>query len=362
VIRIAEEKARKRKERFPSKEKIRQDPSFADVASFLVGLISRVFFSITGKELQEDAEKAFAYFLVFFSLIIGIVGWPKNLSDLMHIYWGAPLVFLLYSVFVAGQNWKQINRFFKKFQQRTELAFIDIIEDRVHHDDLEILLSTMSFNLDQIEEIIEHLKKRDQFTPNAQCSLLSNKKVYGTEIFPFIKDSLISEDWESSAICIFLIESEGRLDEEYIKKLIEKYKGRKSIIFCVGRYYNYKPELSQEEKRYFDVGFNFQIKKMRVSKLLYNSYPWIFLIIFISTSLFFGIKLSSFLSVSVTFFPIFLIFIVIYLFGLNWIFTPIFNWILNIIFKDEVRKELKKQGIEISPFELEKFDRDLPGF
>ena len=118
-----------------NKEKIQNKDVFvADFAGYLIDFIMKLFRIIfKGKEISRQGAHAFALFILTVSILYPNTTFPDNLIGFLKIY-GVSFLFFSYFMIDALQNFDRIDRILRKFQQKTDLAYEDIINDVVTGD------------------------------------------------------------------------------------------------------------------------------------------------------------------------------------------------------------------------------------
>lgn len=246
------------------KEKI---VGFGGSISYLVDLITQISKYLTkGRGLSRNGVNALLLFILTASLLYAHTEMPTRLIDILKLY-SIPLIFLLYAFVDLLKNIDSINKFFRRLQQKTDFIYDSIMEGTISHEDLGYYLSTLSFSSEQIKNIVQKLVDSEQFTPNAQNNLLHNKAIYRIDSLPVIKESLTNMEWASSAVCVFLSNTNKNLSQKYLDKLKEKYSEHPSVLVALGYFHNYR---KGDFDVYYKIGYEFKYTKYLITFLRYT--------------------------------------------------------------------------------------------
>ena len=227
-----------------------------DPLSYLIDLIIRLSKILTkGRGLTRNGVKAFLLFFLTGGLVYQHTILPTTVWDIVKLYW-IPLIFLIYFFMDLGENIDKINNFFKKLSQKTDFIYESIMDGSISHNDLELYLMTLPFSYDQIINIIEKLVSDEQFTSSSQNSLLQNNAIYRVDTYSSIKESFtnpliidgseVNVEWTSSAVCVFLKKTSGKLPKKYLNNLIEMYKEYPSVLVAIGFFHQYRLDKTDE--------------------------------------------------------------------------------------------------------------------
>lgn len=328
---------------------------FSGSISYLVDLIIQLSKYVTkGRGLSKNGVNALLLFLLTAGLLYNYTERPTTLSGMLNIY-SVPLIFLSYSIVDLAKKWEFIDRFFRRVGQRKEFTYKNIMDGNIHYEDLEYEISDIDFSYKQIIGIIKKLVDSNQFTPNAQNSLLLNNAIYRIDTLPLIKDSFIKSvyikttqeqelleqgektniettpidiKWTPSAVCIFLSKMHNNLTIEYLDKLIEKYKEFPSVLIAIGHFYQYK----KGDDAYFKIGNEFKYTKNRTTifKILsVSTFIILMLFLFLTFNLPFDVKQSYNFYLYVI-----IVLIIISLLVYNYVEKNDFIWSFNSHFKN----------------------------
>lgn len=227
-----------------------------DPVSYLIDLIIRLSKILTkGRGLTRNGVKALFLFILTGSLVYQHTILPTTAWDIVKLYW-IPFIFLIYFFMDLGKNIDKINNFFKKLSQKTDFIYESIMDGSISHDDLELYLMTLPFSYDQILNIIKKLVSDEQFTSSSQNSLLQNNAIYRVDTYSSIKksftnpliidDSEVNIEWTSSAVCVFLKNTSGKLPKEYLNNIIKMYKEYPSVLVAIGFFHQYRLNKTNE--------------------------------------------------------------------------------------------------------------------
>lgn len=221
-----------------------------DPYSYISDLIIQFSKNITnGRGLSQAGVNSLSLFILTAGLLYNYTVLPTNIVGLFKLYI-VPLLFFLYFLVDLSKNIPYINNFYMRIFKRSNFAYYAIINNSVSLEDLEEYLRYKAFNSQQLEIIVEHLIKEDQFSPTCQANLMCNKALYEIKSAYYMKDLLLRFDFTSHAVCIFLEYMEERLDNTYLDKLIEKYVKFPSVLFSVGKFHKYKIDDSNPLYKY----------------------------------------------------------------------------------------------------------------
>lgn len=261
-------------EKFPKDERYVSDniAYFIDTVRYLFKVATK------GRDLSKQGANALILFFMTLFLLLDAVGIPSTKADLWKRYWLVPLGFAFYFIAVAGQNVERVRRFFRKIQQRSDVAFEDITENRLTSFEVQSVLSTIEFDIKQIKKIIKYLNKRGEFEYYEQVNLLLNPYIYKPDISRYLKKLLITDEikWTASAVCIFLSQKQYNLNTDYLQTIFDKYKKYPCVLFSIGRCFDYQKsllsDLKTEEKNYYLAGLNYNSNSklaVKINEALY---------------------------------------------------------------------------------------------
>ena len=310
-------------------KKNNKDVFVADAVEYLVDLIINLFgILFKGGELSRKGVNTLLLFFLTAFLIQKHTELPMSIKGVISLYW-IPLIFLSYFLIDALQNIDRINKIFRKLQQKTDVAYEDIMYDKVANDNVENYLGSISFETEQIKNIINHLREHNQFTRYAQYTLLLRSSKFSSKTDGLIQESLIKEGWDPVAICIYVKQKRFNLDDSFIKKLSEKYNNEPGVIFNIGRYQHFM-NVADINKKYLNAGQNLR-SSTKLFNFLYLSFlaaPFLYAIIYLKAP--FDEKEVVLLWIISTFLVIGVL---------------LFNWVSMQIVKFRVKKSLKKENM-----------------
>ena len=131
-----------------------KDDFVADPVEYLVDLIINLFrILFKDKELSRKGVNALLLCVLTALLIRKHTESPMSIYGVISLYW-IPLIFLSYFLIDALQNIDRINKIFRKLQQKTDVAYEDIMDDKVANYNVEYYLGSISFKTEQIKNII----------------------------------------------------------------------------------------------------------------------------------------------------------------------------------------------------------------
>ena len=336
-----------------TKEKIQNKDVFvADFAGYLIDFIMKLFrISFKGKEISRQGAHAFALFILTVSILYPNTTFPDNLFGFLKLY-GISFLFFSYFMVDALQNFDRIDRILRKFQQKTDLAYEDIINDVVTGDELANLLNSTAFSCEQLKEIIQHLEENNQFTRLAQYNLLLRSNDITIKTDNYIQQLLTKDEeknkdgsFDSQAICTYIKNKKFKLNDSIIKNFYQKYINEPSVIFTIGRYHHYI-DIDDFNNKYLIAGKN--IRRNTTQKIFI-----IVLKIFIIIPLiWYSIQMLPVAETEdLKYTIISMVVFMIGAFSIDWINTK-----LNI---SRIKKSLKNQKIDISTINIEKFIDDV---
>jgi hypothetical protein len=202
----------------------------------------------------------------------------------------------------------------------------------------------------EIIEIIKEYIKNKRFSEDIQIALFAKYGRYSFELREYIENEIIiKQTITPKALGVFLITSVLALPDEFLEKIVDKYRNSNSFLFNLGRSQMYKFEDGTKEQKYYNAGYQF--KKFR--KLTRN--VGIFVIIslaiaFFALGVFYGIIKSStpfgiliFYSVAIFYFIVVLLIVKI-------------RYLLD---KEKARTLLMNEQIELSEIDFDKFINEL---
>lgn len=335
------------------KEKMqRKDVFVADFAEYLIDFIMKSFSIIfKGKEISRKGANALALFILTITILYPNTTFPNNIGDFIKIY-GVSSIFLIYFLVDVLQNVDKINRILRKFQQKTDLAYEDIMNNTVTGDEVENLLNSISFNCNQLENIIHHLRANNQFTRLAQYNLLLKSNDFTIDTDNYIQQLLVedevngeNEKWDSLAICTYIRIKKLKLSESFSKKIYEKYKDEPSIVFCMGRFLHII-DVEGSNKRLLLAGNKMPF--IRLQRIIMGIYK-ILIVVPLALSVFQLALLGNneyqlYAVLSVVFFAI----------GVSAI-----NWLRVELIKFRIKKSFKYQNINPDDINFDKLIYDL---
>lgn len=236
-----------------------------DPYSYISEWIIHISKNITnGRGLTQVGVNCLSLFLLTGGLLYAHTVFPQNIFGFLKLYL-VPLSFFILFIMDLLNNITWVNNWFMKIFKKSEFEYCGIINDSVSLSELENYLQYKAFNSQQFISIVEHLKKKNQFSPKCQAKLMCNKALYEVESINYIKDSLLEFDFVTQSVCIFLKNMEMRLDPQYLEKLIERYGKSPSVLFSVGKYHKYK---INESDSLYRLGYEFHYKRKPYDKLL----------------------------------------------------------------------------------------------
>lgn len=351
-----------------NKEKIQNKDVFvADFAGYLIDFIMKLFRIIfKGKEISRQGAHAFALFILTVSILYPNTTFPDNLIGFLKIY-GVSFLFFSYFMIDALQNFDRIDRILRKFQQKTDLAYEDIINDVVTGDELANLLNSTSFSCEQLKEIINHLEENNQFTRLAQYNLLLRSNDFTIKTDNYIQELLTKHEenkeneeneeknkddeknkdgsFDSLAICTYVENKKFKLNDSIIKNFYEIYINEPSVIFTIGRYHHYI-DVDDFNKKYLTAGKNI---RRNTTQKIFIALLKIFVIVPLIWSSIQMLPVAETEDLKYTI--ISLVVFIIGAFSIEWINTK-----LNV---SRIKKSLKNQKIDISTINIEKFIDDV---
>jgi len=101
--------------------------------------------------LSKNGVNALLLFFLTSGLLISYVPWPTTLIEGLKLFI-VPLIFLWYAVVDLAKNIDKINNFFQRLGQTTDFIYDSIMKGSIKHKDMNLYLSYLPFNFEQIEE------------------------------------------------------------------------------------------------------------------------------------------------------------------------------------------------------------------
>ena len=333
----------------PTDENVKKkDVNIPDFSSLFIDLIRNLFKIIfKGKEISEKGAIALSLFVLTFSLLYNNTTFPDNIIDIIKLYsW--PSLFFIYFIVNVSQNFEYFSRLLRKIQQKTNLAYEDIINDKCTASEVEDLLYSSSFTCEQLRGIISHLRQNNQFTRSGQYNLLLKSSDFKINTDNYIQHSLIKkdDDWDSLAVCTYIKHKKFNLNRDFIINLFDKYGNDLAVAFTIGRYQHFA-EAEGLKNDLLLAGKNTHkgsSQKIIISLLkIFGVVPiiWVLLNYPIPITAFDGI---IYLALSVIFIPVWLNFS---------------NWGDDKLNETRVKKSLKEQNINLSTIDINKFLEDI---
>lgn len=310
-----------------------------DPGDWVSGIIEfiRTFFLNRGIILSEKA-----YVSLFLGIWTVFLIWlaSKNYSELYIL----PIGFFIYFFLHLLGNWSWAQNMFKRMLNRPEYDIKLIKEDRKSYAEIAKIIKRHATNKPkEVIEIINEFIKNGKFKEDIQTALFDKYDTYSPTLIQYIDDILLSNDFSPNALIKYLYISP--INEDYLRKLVEKYKKSNSFLFNLGRFQFYKFEDGSIEKKYYKTGYNFERFKNKIDKagnFTMNFFGVLFIVIII-----WGLTLElRFIDLLVVVSIGFIIFVLI----INSI-----NAISVWIEKKKVKALLAKEKIELEESELEKF-------
>lgn len=229
-----------------------------DPLSYVSDLIIQISKNIThGRGLSKRGVNALSLFFLTGGLLYAHTVLPQTLVDFLKLYFFT-LLFLLYFIIDVLKNITWINEGFMRIFGGRGFAYDAIIKDSFNLYELESCLEYTAFNADQLIDIVEHLIKKNQFSPRAQAKLMRNRALNEVKSINYIKNLLLEFEFTTKAVCIFLQRMETRLDYKYLDKLIEKYGESPSVQFTLGKYHKY---VIKNTNPFYEIGCEFDYKR-----------------------------------------------------------------------------------------------------
>jgi hypothetical protein len=319
-----------------------------DVPSLFIKRI-RTLLEQNGITVSDRGITALSWSIVIAGLLWANVPLPEGNIKILKLYW-LPSGLFLYFIFELILNVESLNRRFKKIFAKTELTFRDILSGRSDDEEIEVYLATVPFKSEHFKEIILYLRDSGRLSPKAQWNLMLNKRICGP-ILPYIKKSLIENEWTTQAVCKFLQRTAHNLEESYLSEIVKKYKSP-SVLFNLGRYHNFKGDLDGEDERYFSSGSYYESRFYRF--LNWHKINGILLVFIFLILVYASYQMNLPTPEAKERGILYLVAGIISIFVLGNL-PQRFNWLT----KWEIKKELKKQGIEVSPICFTTFYHEL---
>ena len=326
----------------------KKDVLISDFPGYLIDLIMNLFKIVfKGKEISKKGSIAFSLFLLTASLLYKNTTFPESIIDIIKLYsW--PLIFFSYFMVDALQNFDSFSRLLRKIQQKTNLAYEDIINNKCTASEIENLLYSSSFTCEQLRDIISYLRQNNQFTRSGQYNLLLKSSDFKTNTDNYIQHSLIKkdDDWDSLAVCTYIKHKKFNLNRDFIINLFDKYGNDLAVAFTIGRYQHFA-EAEGLKNDLLLAGKNTHkgsSQKIIISLLkIFGVVPiiWVLLNYPIPITAFDGI---IYLALSAIFIPVWLNFS---------------NWGDDKLNETRVKKSLKEQNINLSTIDINKFLEDI---
>ena len=339
-----------------AKEKMQsKDVGVADFAGYLIDFIMKLFSIIfKGKEISRRGAHALALFILTISILYPNTIFPNDIDGFIKIY-GVSSIFFSYFLIDALQNFDKINRILRRFQQKTDLAYEDIINNVVTGNQVENLLNTISFNCNQLKNIINHLKANNQFTRLAQHNLLLKSNDFTIDTDDYIQQLLIgdevngiNEKWDSLAICTYIEIKKSKLSDSFLKKMYERYKDDPSIVFSMGRFQHcpHFVGVGDLNKRLLLAGR--KVPSVKLQKVIMNVLRIVIFVILL-------VPIVQFL-------PVIEDVEMLYVIGLSVFFVIgnlVLDWLNVELIKMGVKKSMQTQKIDMVIINIDKFMSDI---
>ena len=259
----------------------------------------------------------------------------KSLTDIRYIASYGPIFYFMLELF-------------SKFH-KSKYDLEQINKSTITHYEIGLIIEKQSTkNPDGVIQEIDKLKSEGNFEEDLQFSLLKKYDEYPMKLKKYVDDLTLTFILSPAAICYFV--SLTSFQEDYIKKLNDKYGNHESFLFSLGRFQYYNFEDDQLGKKYYNAGYKYKKSRYFVFVLIL-----IGLVLFIPSLSFFiehyetmltgeHLNLSDKFGLSMVFAGVYLI---------------IFNKIHNAAKILLIKSKLKKSNIYLEGFLFDKFTDEI---
>lgn len=319
-----------------------------DPGDWISGLIDGVENFLEGRGIFLSQKAYTSFFLFLWTFTIILVYSQKAFIDVAYLPAYGLLFYFLQELFRKSPISR---RFYLYVLKRPDYDFELIRQDKVTHRKVAYIIEKHATNKPQeVINIINELIEKNRFTEDIQWALFKKYYEYPFSLKEYIDDLLIKYDFSLKAIGKYLIVC--RLSDDFLKRLIDKYKKHPSFLFNLGRFKLYTFEQHSNEKKYYTMGYNFK----NYTKVVY--YINIIFVIVMSFSIL-VLDLSYLTQMPLIFGSI--VGKTFYVFSplLLLLSLTVFNAIKYWFTKKKIRTLLKKDGLQLEEIELEKFINEL---
>lgn len=303
----------------------------------------RTFFLERGVVLSEKA-----YVSLFLSIFSVFLIW---LSSNKYEAYLLPLGFFIYFLLHLLSNWAWSQNLLMKLSNRSKYDIKCIKENRIAHTKVALIIAKYATKEPQeVIGVIENFIEQGRFKEDLQIALLQKYNEYPNVLVKYIDDILLKYDFSPKALRTFL--STGNLNEDYLKKLVIKYRKYKPFIFNLGRFQFYKFEKGSLDNKYYTAGYYFKKSFNIISNIFAIIIILLLVIIFI---LVIGFNTKYFTIFAGTYR------VEIYAFSVSLIFMAVLL-VVHIgkrVTEKKIRSSLEKEGIKLEDIDFEKFIREV---
>jgi hypothetical protein len=314
-----------------------------DPGDWISGIIEfiKTFFLNRGIILSEKAYVSL--FLAFWTIFLIWLS-SKNYSELYIL----PIGFFIYFLLHLLANWSWTQNVFKRMLNRPEYDIKLIKEDRKSYAEIAKIIKRHATNKPkEVIELIEEFIKEGKFKEDIQIALFNKYYTYSPTLIKYIDNILMSYDFSPIALGEYLYHMDST-NEDFLRKLVEKYKKSNSFLFNLGRFQFYKFDEGSIEKKYYNAGYNFH----NFRDLTYNVGKFTYILLIFSV-----IIMDEWTFLKSTLINFLLIF-----------FLSLFFFVLSVTSinalkfwceKKKVKELLNKEQLKLEESELEKFIIEL---